>query len=91
MRDFGEYLRDYRAYVSATLGWRKALLGGVVWLCGMVTPFLAKTFVQFPSWIAIAWMIGWAALGYVFAPYGMWKHHRTQVIGLRRSDSSETR
>jgi hypothetical protein len=27
---------------------------------------------------AITWMIGWALLGYIFAPYEMWKHHRTR-------------
>jgi hypothetical protein len=32
MRDFGEYLRAYRAYVSANLGWRKALMGAFAWL-----------------------------------------------------------
>ncbi len=26
----------------------------------------------------IAWMLVWALVSYVFAPYGMWKHHRTQ-------------
>jgi hypothetical protein len=24
-------------------------------------------------------MIVWAFLGYIFAPYGMWKHHRNQI------------
>jgi hypothetical protein len=24
-------------------------------------------------------MIVWALLGYIFAPYGMWKHHRAQL------------
>jgi hypothetical protein len=27
-----------------------------------------------PTGGAITWMIGWALLGYIFAPYGMWKH-----------------
>jgi hypothetical protein len=30
MRDFGEYLRAYRAYVSTNLGWRKALMVALV-------------------------------------------------------------
>jgi hypothetical protein len=82
MRDFGEYLRAYRAYVSANLGWRKALLVAIGWLAGMFAPLWAKTLVQLPNWVAIAWMIGWALFGYIFAPYGMWKHHRTQIARL---------
>jgi len=53
MRDFGEYLRDYRAYVSANLVWRKALMGALVWLAGMVAPFGAKALVQLPNWVPI--------------------------------------
>ncbi len=86
MRDFGEYLRAYRAYVSANLGWRKALLGALVWLAGMFAPLWAKAFVQLPNWAAITWMIGWALLGYIFAPYGMWKHHRTQIPSSGQPD-----
>jgi len=78
MRDFGEYLRAYRAYVAANLGWRKALMGALVWLTGMFAPLWVKLFVQLPDWVPITWMIGWGSLGYIFAPYGMWKHHRTQ-------------
>ena len=40
---FGEY-SSYRAYVSANLGWRKALLGALVWLAGMFAPLGAKAF-----------------------------------------------
>jgi hypothetical protein len=79
MRDFGEYLRAYRAYVLANLGWRKALMGALVWLAGMIAPLWAKTGVPLPYWVPTTWMIGWAFLGYIFAPYGMWKHHRTQL------------
>jgi sterol desaturase/sphingolipid hydroxylase (fatty acid hydroxylase superfamily) len=86
MRDFGEYLRAYRAYVSANLGWRKALMGALVWLAGMFAPLWAKAFVQLPTWVAMTWMICWALLGYVFAPYGMWKHHRTQIPSSRQQD-----
>jgi hypothetical protein len=32
-----------------------------------------------PNWVAVTWMIVWAFLGYIFAPYGMWKHHRNQI------------
>jgi hypothetical protein len=86
MRDLEEYLRDYRAYISATFGWRKVLISGLVWLCGMCAPLWAKVFVQLPNWVTIAWMVGWGSLGYIFAPYGMWKHHRTQVSGSHRPD-----
>jgi hypothetical protein len=86
MRDFTEYLRAYRTYVAANLGWRKALMRGLLWLAGMCAPLWAKTFVQLPSWAPIVWMIGWASLGYIFAPYGMWKHHRAQTPDLRQAD-----
>ena len=46
MRDFGEYLRAYRAYVSANLGWGKALMGALTWLAGMFAPLWAKTLVR---------------------------------------------
>jgi hypothetical protein len=79
MRDVGEYLRAYRGYVSANLGWRKAVTSAFLWLAGMFVPMWARTFVESPNWLAITWMIIWAMLGYIFAPYGMWKHHRTQI------------
>jgi hypothetical protein len=78
MRDVGEYLRAYRAYVSAKLGWGKALMGAFIWLGAMFVPVWAKAFVQLPTWLSVTWMVAWALLGYVFAPYGMWKHHRAQ-------------
>jgi hypothetical protein len=86
MRDIGEYLRAYRAYVSANLGWGKALTVALVWIAGMFAPLAAKTFVQLPNWLAITWMVGWALLGYVFAPYGMWKHHRAQTASSSQPD-----
>jgi hypothetical protein len=86
MRDIGEYLRAYRAYVSANLGWRNALIGALVWLAGMFAPLWTKALVQLPNWVAIMWMIGWALLGYIFAPYGMWKHHRTQITSSSQPD-----
>jgi hypothetical protein len=79
MRDFREYLRAYRAYVSANLGWRKALMGALLWLAGMSAPLWAKAFVQLPNWLPITWMIDWGSVNYILAPYGMWKHHRTQI------------
>ena len=86
MRDFVEYLRAYRAYVAANLGWGKALSVALVWLAGMFAPLLAKALVEFPNWMAITWMIGWACLGYIFAPYGMWKHHRAQIAASSQPD-----
>ena len=86
MRDFGEYLRAYWAYVSTNLGWGKALMVALVWLAGMFAPLGAKTLVQLPNWVAITWMIGWALLGYIFAPYGMWKQHRAHIASLSQPD-----
>ena len=86
MRDFGEYLRAYLLYVSTNLGWGKALLVALVWLAGMFAPLGAKTLVQLPNWVAITWMIGWALLGYIFAPYGMWKQHRAHIASLSQPD-----
>ena len=77
MRDLGHYLRDYRAYVSTRLG--RAFLLALVWLAGMFAPLGIRTFVELPGWLAISWMLGWALMGYVFAPYGMWKHHHAQA------------
>ena len=86
MQNFGEYLRAYRDYVLANLGWRKALMVTLVWLAGMLAPVWAKTFVELPNWVAMMWMIGWALLGYIFTPYGMWKHHRAETANLRQPD-----
>jgi hypothetical protein len=86
MRDFGEYLRAYWAYVSASLGWSKALKFALVWLAGMFVPLAAKTFLELPNWVAMAWMIAWAFLGYVFVPYGMWQHHRAQIASSGQPD-----
>src|SRR5262245_23251023 len=88
MRDFGEYLRAYWAYVSTSPGWGKALLGAIVWLAGMFAPLGAKTFllVDLPTWLMITWMLAWAILGYVFAPYGMWKHHRARIASSSPSE-----
>jgi hypothetical protein len=86
MRDFGEYLRAYRAYVSSNLGWRKALIGALLWLAGMFVPLWAKALMQLPTWVAITWMSSWALLSYILAPYGMWKHHRAQILSSREQD-----
>jgi hypothetical protein len=52
------------------------LLLALVWLAGMFAPVGAKTLVELPNSVAIPWMIGSALLGYIFAPYGMWKAQR---------------
>ena len=59
-------------------------MGAFVWLVGMFVPLWAKTLVELPSWAAITWMLVWALGGYIFAPYGMWKHHRTQSASSER-------
>ena len=89
MQDIGEYLRAYRAYVSASHGWAKAVMLALVWIAGMFVPLAARTFVQLPTWLAITWMVGWALLGYVFAPYGMWKHHRAQIANSSQLDRKQ--
>jgi hypothetical protein len=89
MRDIGEYLRAYRAYVTANLGWGRALMVALVWVAAMFVPLAARTFVQLPTWLAITWMVGWAFLGYVFAPYGMWKHHRAQIASSSQLDRKQ--
>lgn len=76
MRDLVDYLRAYWAYLSNHLGWGKALKVAVLWLAGMFAPLAAKAFIELPNWAAMAWMISWAVLGYIFAPYGMWKAQR---------------
>ena len=86
MGDIGEYLRAYAAYVSANLGWRRALRFALLWLAGMFVPLGVRTWVQIPEWLAIAWMIIWASLGYVFAPYGLWKHQRAKTVSERQPD-----
>jgi hypothetical protein len=73
MRDVVEYLRAYRGYISANLGWGKALRFVGVWIAGMFVPWASKTLFELPNWVAVTWMIVWAFLGYIFAPYGMWK------------------
>ena len=73
MHDLRDYMRAYWAYFSRS-GWRGPLMRGLIWLAGMFAPLGAKTFVvDLPNSVAIPWMIVWAVIGYVFAPYGMWK------------------
>jgi hypothetical protein len=84
MQELCDYMRAYRSYVSASVGWAKALRLVTVWLAAMFLPHGAKTFVQLPEWAAISWMISWAMLGNVFAPYGMWKQSRAEIASTRR-------
>ena len=86
MGEFREYLRAYRAYVAANLGWR-ALLGlAAGWLAGMCVPLVLNALIPFPAWAASLWMIIWALLGYVFAPYGLWKHQRARNLDVALPD-----
>jgi hypothetical protein len=86
MRDLVEYLRAYRAYVAANLGWGAVLRLAVVWLAGMCVPLAVKALVNLPTWAAIIWMIVWALLGCVFGPYGMWKHQRAHNLKVALHD-----
>jgi hypothetical protein len=61
-------------------------MAALAWLLAMFVPLWTKTLVTLPTWLAIMWMIVWALLGYVLAPYGLWKHTRTRVQQSGRSD-----
>jgi hypothetical protein len=91
MRDFGEYLRAYWVYVSTSAGLGKALAIALLWVAGIFIPLGAKMFFEFPSWLMVAWMAGWGLLSYICAPFGMWKHHRAQIVGLSQPGPNETR
>jgi hypothetical protein len=84
MHDFGEYLRAYWVYVSTSLGLGKALAVDLMWVAGLFVPLGAKTILQLPSWLMLGWMAGWALLSNIFAPFGMWKHHRAQIAATER-------
>ncbi|MDQ8729263.1 hypothetical protein [Bradyrhizobium sp. LHD-71] len=91
MRDFREYLRAYWVYVR-THGWVRALAFVLVWVAGMFVPAGLGELVELPKWLAITWMIGWAMLGYIFAPYGMWKQQRKAAlksVSLDRGSSDQ--
>ena len=63
MRDLGEYLRAYVAYVSANLGWGKALRFVLVWL-GNVCPAGCEDFGavarmggdDLDDWLGASWL-----------------------------------
>jgi hypothetical protein len=86
MQDLVEYLKAYRAYVSANLAWGAVLRLATVWLAGMCPPLVLKALVSLPTWAAGLWMIVWALLGYVFGPYGMWKNQRAQGVNVALDD-----
>jgi hypothetical protein len=86
MHDFGEYLRAYWVYVSTSLGLGKALAVALMWVAGIFIPLGAKTFLQSPSWLMLAWMAGWGLLSCICAPFGMWKQHRAQIASLSQPD-----
>jgi len=50
----------------------------------MFIPLATRALIELPNWLAIAWMLGCALIGYVFAPYGMWKHHRAEIARLQQ-------
>ena len=64
-----------------------------LWLVGMFAPLGLKTIVNFPQWAAVTWMISWATLGYLFAPYGLWKAQQKKIEELqnRSQDSRNTK
>jgi hypothetical protein len=78
VQDLVEYLRAYRDYISANLGWVAVARLVAIWLVGMCIPLALKALSTLPNWAASVWMIVWALLGYVFAPYGLWKHQRAR-------------
>jgi hypothetical protein len=80
--DLRDYLRDYWTHVSRSFG-RKALVAFVIWLAGMFAPLGMRALVTLPEWAAMTWMISWAALGYLFAPYGIWKAQRKKIEELQ--------
>jgi hypothetical protein len=49
----------------------------------MFIPLGLKTIVDLPQWAAVTWMIGWAGVGYLFAPFGMWKTQRKKIAELQ--------
>jgi len=82
MSEIQDYLREYWTHVSQSLG-RKALVASAIWLVGMFAPLGVRTFVTLPEWAAVTWMISWAALGYLFAPFGIWKAQRKKIEELQ--------
>ena len=56
-------------------------MAALLWFAAMFAPLGLRAIVEFPTWIAIAWMLGCALLSYVVAPFGMWRHQRAQIEG----------
>lgn len=85
MQDLRDYLRAYLAYIRGC-GFTRVLGFALLWTAGMFAPAGARSFVQFPDWLAFSWMLGWAIGGYILAPYGMWKQQRAAVVRSARPD-----
>jgi hypothetical protein len=83
LSDLQNYLQEYWKHVSQSFGWGKALVTSVLWFVGMFAPLSMRTIVTVPEWAAVAWMASWAALGYLFAPYSMWKAQRRKIEDLQ--------
>ena len=81
LRDLRDYLREYWGHASQSFG-RKALMA-CLWFAGMFIPLGLKTIVDLPQWAAVTWMISWAAVGYLFAPFGLWKTQRKKFAELQ--------
>ena len=81
LRDLRDYLREYWGHASQSFG-RKVLMA-CLWFAGMFIPLGLKTIVELPQRAAVTWMIGWAAVGYLFAPFGLWKTQRKKITELQ--------
>ena len=81
LSDLRDYLREYWRHASQSFG-RKALMA-CLWFAGMFIPLGLKAIVDLPQWAAVTWMIGWAGVGYLFAPFGMWKTQRKKIAELQ--------
>ena len=81
LSDLRDYLREYWRHASQSFG-RKAFIA-CLWFAGMFIPVGLKTVVDLPQWAAVTWMISWAGVGYLFAPFGMWKTQRKKIAELQ--------
>jgi uncharacterized BrkB/YihY/UPF0761 family membrane protein len=86
LSDLRDYLREYWRHASRSFG-RKALMASI-WFVGMFAPLGLKTIISLPQWAAVTWMIGWAGLGYLFAPFGMWKAQRKKIEEMQNRDEA---
>ena len=90
LSDLRDYLREYWGHASQSFG-RKAFMA-CLWFARDVCPLGLKTIVDVPQWAAVTWMISWAAVGYLFAPFGLWKTQRKKITELQgRAQQSRNR